>query len=817
MMLSACSRQPPVAPAPPSDNYFKTQFQDESQFIVETVLTDLAELAAYVRSNRLPANISVRAGERSDSSFRQPNYDVTIAFDQKAAIEKPLQVNQPIWAPELYQDFAGTLVGKVPVAARRHDAQDLSVLVALLDLRAETLEAENDRVSRLLEKNFTDPTLHEMAAVILGALALRESSGYFYDIRLPLCRLTAHLTLARTLSGGTQAGVNGQVAEAMLFTLMNNQKTALDKIKALGDEPKLQSWVRALRVRNTQDYSELQGEHATSQLEWMTYFLAISRSINPDAGWAAVPQMVKGPVSDFCRIANAETYSVGLGHELRELALARELAEIKTIHALVSGEAWSEAALPQFLNQIPERCFIAAPHRVRIIGPGQWAMFLQRHLCHTLGRDFNFLQRMWGVPEVAKEYATAADQRFGSLRLYPFVRRFNCLTEAEYHAAVDAGMPVTVATPHLVSPDIWNHISSAPKFAARYNPSPDHPHVNEWHKHNPPPGTAYNPAPRMYHPSLVNRPDAASVLGELAELAPYDGVIADWLLWTKYRGQETFAQAETVYRPVLDYAARPNLRLTRFVTNDPPRYEQLMVRYAAFEPSGYFTLGRYFAGREDEGKAVTYYEKGVELDSNDVRVANNCDWLVNYYFEKGKVTEAEALADRAAEVYSLAGLRTKADLLERQKKYDEAFKYFFRIEERYERSGPLVGFCVRYKVATGETRFDGEIQKRFKTLFPRGIEKVGLPSFKSAPEQGVLIAEENALVQQAGLKKGDIIVALDDIRIYDMTQYQYVRGLTNAPELRLLVWDGTAYAEKKASPPNRRFGVTFTDFYQPTK
>jgi len=817
--LSGCNRQPQAPPATPAargENYFKTHFQDESQFIVETVLTDLVEMASYARSNQLPAELSVIAEERSDSEFRMPSYEVKIAFGKQEAVARPLRVSQPIWAPELYAEFARTLVGGTPALAGKHDVNDLSVLVALTDLQPATIEAENEKVSRLLQTNFNDPTLHEMAAVILGAFALRESSGNFYDVRLPLCRMTAHLALARALSAGADGGVNGRAAEVMLFTLMNNQKTALEKLKGLAGEPKLQPWLNALRARNTYDYRELQKVSVPSRLESITYYFALSRCVNADAGWEKVPESLKTDSSDFCRIAHAENFSVGLGHELGQLALPAEFAEIEKVHALVVGGDLTEKEMVKLLNQTPDRCFTTATNRVRVIGPGQWGLFLQRHLCHALQHNFGFLQRKWGVPEAAREFAAEAGKRFAGLRLYPFVRRFNCTTKTEYHEAVDAGMPVTVATPHLVSPDIWNYICSPPNFAQRYNPSPN-PHVNEWHKHNPPPGTAYNPRPRMYHPSLVNRPDAATVLGQLHELAPYDGIISDWLITTRHHERESYAQAEEVYRPLLEYSARPNLRLATHTTNDPPRYEQIMLRYAKLNPFGYFTLGRYFADRQEEEKAAGYYEKAVELDTDAVAMANNCEWLVNYYQRKGRVAEAETLADRAAEVYSMAGLRTKARLMETLEKYDEAREYYSRIEERYEQAGPLVGFCVRYKAKTGDARFDPEVQKRLKTLFPRGLEKVGLPDFKLPPEEGVLITEDKPLLQQAGLKKGDIIVALDGLRVYDMTQYQYVRGLTNAPELRLLVWNGAEYSEIKASPPKRLFGAQFADFDRPAK
>ena len=137
-LLTGCNRQPEESKgssqARPSANYFRTHFQDESQFIVETVLTDLAEMAGYVQTGQRPAEISVIATERSGSQFRLPTYDVKIVSG-KQVVQKPLEVNGPIWSPELYEDFARTLLASVSAASKRWDRNDLSVLVALTDLR----------------------------------------------------------------------------------------------------------------------------------------------------------------------------------------------------------------------------------------------------------------------------------------------------------------------------------------------------------------------------------------------------------------------------------------------------------------------------------------------------------------------------------------------------------------------------------------------------------------------------------------------------------------------------------------------------------
>jgi predicted metalloprotease with PDZ domain len=146
------------------------------------------------------------------------------------------------------------------------------------------------------------------------------------------------------------------------------------------------------------------------------------------------------------------------------------------------------------------------------------------------------------------------------------------------------------------------------------------------------------------------------------------------------------------------------------------------------------------------------------------------------------------------------------------KKYDEAFEWYAKEEERYDDPGPLMNFCTRYKVKTGDTRFDAALKKRLAKLFPKGIEKVTLKDFQSAPADGLVFREENDLVSKAGMKRGDIVVAVNGIRVHNFDQYSYGRETGSTPEMTLIVWQGNQYREIKASPPDHRFGVDMGDY-----
>jgi tetratricopeptide (TPR) repeat protein len=809
----ACGCKPSNKVVRPS-GYFKTDFQDESQFIVETIASDLAEQVYYAKFHRLPdtRSFQVSAIETADSSFSAPTYELEINLDNKFnGLKTKLDINGSIWSPEVYDGVGKMLANAVGLGAGTiDDADNTTLLAKLADGSATTIEKENQKLSSELENDFGNPALHEQAAVLLGAFTLREHSGDFFEIRSPLCRITAHLAMARYLGGGNLSAVNGGMAQAMLLTLMNNQADALKKLSDIKtNDAALTSWVRALQARNTGDYRSLDKLDGLSQIECIEWFYALDKSANTDIAWSKLSDVQKRIV-DFVRIADEGNYSVGAGHELLALSMPLEFEEIATVYQLSHQEKLKKEELISVLNQMPDRCFSSGSDNqtgVHIIGWGLWSGFLQRQLCHAVQHNFNFMYRQWGVPDDAKIFSAKCDQMLDGLRLYPFVRRFNCTDVASYHKSVDDGFKVTVATPQLVPAECWNYLCYRFTPEEWYKPNPN-PHVNEWFNHNPPPGTAYNPLPRLDHPSLTSHPGAVD---KLHEMAPYDRNIA-WYIWkTKYRTKPTYEQASSLFQRVLPYDYYAMEKVADTVQDQPAKYEQLMSQAAELNPSDYFKLADYFEPQNDD-KAAGYIEKGNSLDPDSVRASYYASWLVKYYLKNGQTEAARREADFAGEVYSFVGLQAKAEFLEATGDYDGALQWFSNIEERYDDSGPVIAFCIRYKAKIGDTQFDGELKKRLGKLFPKGIEKVSFGDFQTAPNDGVLIKVATDLARVAGLKVGDVIVAIDGIRVHNFKQYNCGRDMSITPEMDLIVWQNNGYHEIKTNPPNHRFGGDFGDY-----
>ncbi|MDB6018210.1 MAG: hypothetical protein JWR19_2699 [Pedosphaera sp.] len=809
----------PSAESAGGTGYFQTSFQDESQFIVEAIVSDLAEQMYYAAFHRLPdqKSFSVTATEKPGSPPDAPVYGLQIHLDPKQSdLKLEHDVNGPIWSPAVYQGVATQLAKAVGLSAGQPDkTEDTTLLVKLTDGTPETIERENQKLSAALERGFTNPELHEEAAVLLGAFLLRDHSGHFFEIRSPLSRLTAHLTMARWLRGSGAAGINGQMAEAMMLSLVGDEALSLERLNAIDTHnAPVAPMVRALRARNTGDYRPLDKLDRLSPSESVAWFSALSGYVSTTIAWQKLSDDQKQTI-DYVRVANANRYSVEIGHQLLDVAIPLELKEANSVYELTHQQKASQQELMSALNAVPEHCLTRSGGevQVRVIGWGQWASFLQRHLCQAVQQNVYFMSSMWGVPDEAKQFADQCDQYFDGLRLYPFVQRFKCTDVKSYHNSVDDGFKVTVATPQLVPSACWNQICYDVWFASRYNPNPN-PHVNEWHNHNPPPGTLYDLNPRLNHTTLIGRTDAIKHFEQLHEMAPYDGRIVDYLMEHKYTNNPSFDQATDLNQAMLPYGVNAKRWVAHTLYDQPQQYEKIMLEAAALDPVWYYDLGGYAYNRKEEDRAAQFIEQGCAADPDGVRVANHGYERVVYFLKKGQIDKARQIADEAGEAYSALGLQAKATFFEKTTNYDGAFEWFAKIEERYSNSTYLVFFCDRYKNLTGDTRFVPELIKRLERVFPNGAEKVAVADFHRLPTDGVLIQRQSELLTAAGLQAGDVIVALNGTRTHTFLQYVYVRSLMPGPELDLIVCQRGKYHEIKCSPPQHLFGSDFVD-YQP--
>ncbi len=812
---SAAARPGNVLQVTAEGRNFQTHWQDESQYIVETIATDLAEMVYYGRHGTLLSAAAVEADEQVVASGI--GYRVKIRLAEDGVVECWLPLTKPIWAPATYRPLVQALVAQCRLKVQPTESSGSSpdLLRSLLDPKAEALAKLDIAESSRLSKEFLSAARHEEAALLLGAFTLREASGIFYQIRSELCRITAHLALAERLRGVAAPTPAGRLAEVVLTALYNNQADALKLLEGIPVSDETDGWKRALRMRITSDFRSIGENQTPSLLEQVEWFRARVNSVNVKRAWDDLRlSEEQAALADWCRIANQRAQPVDVGHVLLDAALPAEIREYRLVFPLEQGREPGQTDMVGQLNTEPTRCIAAGPSGtviVRIIGWGRWAAFLQRHLCHAICSNFHFLKNSWGVPDQAAALQRQADELFANLRLYPFVRRQIAPNESYYRKAQDEEMKLVHAIPHEIPAEAWNNICFNPHIAPLYIPPP-HAFINEWHRHNPPPGTAYNVEPRFDHPSLMGGPEAVSRLEKLHRIAPYDPDVAFMLLRTRDAGKSTPAQVIEAYGPMLDFNPAPSRRIAELSATDPAAYEKWMNKAAVLDPSARNKLAWFYANAHRDADAANAFVQWMANESDEVFIAEDAGWLVDYFERTGQSAAATALADRAATVYSSPGLLTKAKLLESRHDYAGALEFQQKNTERYHNPAPLMGFLVRAeKVASNAERKALLAQLTAKYL-PEGLEKFAI-NYAPAPKTGVRVEVMRDEIKNAGLEMGDIVAAVRGYRVFNWSSFRTIRGFEPDTPYEMIVWRNGHYLTLPALPATYKFGVNLVDYY----
>lgn len=800
----------------PNESYFKTPFQTEAQFVVENIVTDISEMVCFARYHGLSEakGIIVEARERSGKP-ETPVYGVTVKIGKVSTVQKEVKVSGPIWSPAVYADLTAAIAASVGLQSSSNaPVSDVSMLDRLSDGLAETIATEEARVSTNLQRDFTNAGSHEEAAVLLGAFALRENGGPFNDVRLPLCRMTAHLALARLFAGNHSPGIAGRVADCMLLTLMNNELAALDELKPLESAGKgAASWVQTLRTYASKDFRPLNSwTNIPNSIERIAWFSAYSYLNNRTVAWERVGAADSG-VPDFSRIAASTGYSVQMGNEMLQTWLPLELREIGQVYQITQGQELKEENLVASLNRQPDRCFdlqSSGKRRVHVIGWGLWALQLQHHLCLAISTDFNSLQWKLGLPDDAASFAADSEKRFGGLRFYPFVRRLDCTNPESYRKSTDAGWAFEAQYPHL-TPMLWmTYLASKVSFAPLYRPIPN-PHCNEWTVHNPLPGTAFDVDNRLYFPSLIG---SGGVEGreralKLQALAPYDLEVCRYIgsTYTNW----TYEVALATFGPLLPYSAMADRCVADSLVEKPDDYKQMLEQACKWDPSYLSDLADFEWQRGHTNEAMRVYEREEVENPDALHIAGLAARRISYYLATGQQTKARQVADYAGEVYSYAGLAAKAGYFEQTGDLPQALDWFEKIDERYNEPWATVCFCARHFNGTGDAELDKKITRHLREWYHRQ-PKVTLAEFRGPPQDGVAIQTTSPILEKATLKKGDVLVALRGIRIHNMDEFGVARDVDQSPDITVIVWQDGHYREVHVSlAPNHRFGAMFAD------
>lgn len=156
-----------------------------------------------------------------------------------------VELGDDVWRPTGYIRIARSFMADGADSTLTEDsAPDPAPVNAPLDARA--MAAQNLRLSQLLAEHPRSSALHQRAALLLGAAARQQTGA---GRRVLLCRMTAHLAVARALHQGRLDG-DGQIAERQLAALAAHEMPLASSAPvadsappgpaSFGDTPRLQ-------------------------------------------------------------------------------------------------------------------------------------------------------------------------------------------------------------------------------------------------------------------------------------------------------------------------------------------------------------------------------------------------------------------------------------------------------------------------------------------------------------------------------------------------------------------------------------------------
>ncbi len=765
---------------------------NESQWLVNGIANDLAQMIAFAaKGEKLdPALVETIATPDTDG-----NTGFTISVKSPAgATSSAVKFQHHFWAPENYLPLATALIKEAQLKPAAHGSTESKLPATLTSPETKTLIDEGKRLTAALSKQPLDALLHEEAALVIGTLAFREASGRFSDVRPALGRMAAHLALARALNA--TPGVCGNLAEVIQLTLANRQAEAVERAGKL--DASLSAWTMALRLRNTGDWRLLAKPEAATLLEQIAYAQALTGSRDPSALAAFLESAKPKNLPDWARLALATNFSVQEGHMFATNSVGQEFMELEMSRKAYTGERLTEDKVTEVLNEPEGRAVRktgAEAAHIEVLGWGTLAAFHQRHFMHAVNRTHLFFSEKWGVPDATSELLSKVSPLFSKLTLYPLLRALGTCAPEELTDAREKAAEFCRTHKVLMTASMWGELESPtfmPDVVIRPVPS------YQWFGNVPLMGTAFDFCSRECESHVI----PVSAAEEAAKVAPYDFHVLHAL--AEHRGAADYASLSTVFKSIIDYHVLAQRYVADHLKHDPKAYAQAMEKVATLDPDAYVTLGRHLVefGMADE--AAKAFENAVAKANDQVMVANNCEWLINYYMDHDRRDDAVKVADLAAEVYSFRGLDTAGRLMVRLERWDRALELFSAIAERYGDSGPLLQFL-------GEHQSDAKLKAHYDKLiadaFEGGLKKVTMADFKESPEKGVVIATSTDYTQQYNLKPGDVVVALDGIRVEDFVQYTLVRALKKETEpVQLIYWDGSSHHELSATVPKRRFG-----------
>lgn len=773
----------------------------EQAWVVHAVAERMWTLARLTaREPLIPAPpIAVKTLAASPGKF-----EVTLA----GAAPVTVRVVDHLWDPRTFAPLVQPLGfgARTPAKVRGADRSD-DLPTRLLSPTLDVLLAESQRVSDAL-RTTASADAHEQAALLLGALALREGGGPFSDPRPALNRMAAHLAVASEWRGTSPPSLSGLIARAVLLTVVGREVDALAAVQPLvsSSSTAAAAWARALATRATGDWRRIPRAERASLLERSEFGRALRARVGDHKlmGWLEATDQDPRPAS-WTRPLLTGGFTVETGG-LAANALAGELAEATLLAETFSGVAPKDQ--PGVLRAIATANAPADGAAFRVLDWPLLAAAAERHVVARIRSVYEHESNL-ARPGVLRALPAALEKQLGGLPLLPLALAFMDEDSALQRRALASAVALLRAQPERVTPSIWTWLArdGARQLRAAW-PSPD-----VWFTPWQPDGTVMAVGDRALRTN-ASPPASVPELRRLHALAPSESWVSWLLAWDGSMQAPPLATARDVAGAVLEYDAVAIQRMFRIRSATPAESIALATSLCELDGDRCALLASELLRDGRDVEAADEYRRLATSSRSRVSVSNQMLWPVRYLLDEGNVVLAEQLAKDAADVGSGTGMATHAEFLERRGELAGAEQIFERIRARYDVSAWLLGaYHLRQWKRSGDTFARDRGMALVADRFPSGLEPA--PTEGAAPNDGVQFTTFGRRAERAGLRATDVLVGVDGYRVRSDRQLAVVIRLALGAELTFTVWRDGRYVTFPATLPQRWLGVATADYRRP--
>ena len=568
------------------------------------------------------------------------------------------------------------------------------------------------------------------------------------------------------------------------------------------------------RRRATHDWREPTPDSA-ALVERLEYMRAMARMLEAGASLEYLKTHAVEPAPDWGWRALDLPLTVENGHAFVDSTFERTLLEAVHVLGIHDPDAAKDAGAA--LSREPGVLVHRSKRRRRYPRPRRRLVerFYQRELAHVASRGSSFYRELYGSREDAEVFERRVDSRLGETPLWPIVRRLRVRTEpltaekarqdavaAHYRETMARAAPMLVDRPQLVPYLAWLSIGETPGGVAPI----DIPQASLWFRTIFPAGTVFET--RRMNVQRIIPDDFVAHADAIHELAPWDPEITiNWSLVRCHRGC-TPEQERANYANIAAYSV---MAMRKFAYTDPDPVASLR-RVCAVSAPDCATLADWLVSRDRFPEAAAAYEEFFRRGLDRVSVSNTVEWTVRYYQHAGRLAEAKRLARMAADVGSARGLRALAGVYDREGQFQQAAALYRQILARYDDGEDLLAYFMRQSDAAGKAAADPEYAVLLKRYFEGELQPAATASLSAAPTRGLFVNSTTWWNEKAGFRRGDVVVAIDGVRVWTMAQAAVLYDRSFDAPLRYTVWRGNRYLDVEA--PFRRFyyGVDMSEY-----